>query len=73
MSYFRTDDPLRDFDRYDAAMAAREARLPQCEKCGEYIHDDVYFEIDNEILCEECMRDRYERSIADWLNDCKNY
>lgn len=69
MSCFRTDDPLRDFDRYDAAMAAREARLPNCERCGKVINDDFYFEIDNEILCEKCMRDEYERSTEDWLND----
>ena len=66
---FRTDDPLRDFDRYDAEMAAREAMLPQCEVCGEHINDDIYFEIDGEILCEKCMHDRYARSTEDWLND----
>ena len=67
--YFRTDDPLRDFDRYDAMMADREAKLPQCEKCGEPINDDEYFEINSEILCEKCMRNEYARSTEDWLND----
>lgn len=64
-----TDDPVSDFYRYDALMADREAKLPYCEKCGEPIDDDVYFEIDNEILCEKCMHDRYARSTEDWLND----
>lgn len=64
-----TDDPVSDFYRYDALMADREAKLPHCEKCGEPIDDDVYFEIDNEILCEKCMHDRYARSTEDWLND----
>lgn len=67
--YFRTDDPLRDFDRYDALMAAREAQLPQCERCGEPVDDDIYFEIDNEILCEKCMHDMYARNTEDWIND----
>jgi hypothetical protein len=26
-------------------------------------------EIDGEILCEECMRDRFERSTDDYLSD----
>jgi formylmethanofuran dehydrogenase subunit E len=64
-----TDDPVSDFYRYDALMADREAKLPHCEKCGEPIDDDIYFEIDNEILCEKCMHDRYARSTEDWLND----
>lgn len=67
--FIRTDDPLRDFDRYDAMMADREAKLPQCDRCGEPIDDDVYYEIDNEILCEKCMHDMYARSTEDWLND----
>lgn len=67
--YMISDDPLRDFDRYDALMADKEAKLPQCEKCGEPIDDDVYFEIDNEILCEKCMHEMYARSTEDFLND----
>jgi formylmethanofuran dehydrogenase subunit E len=51
------------------AQAKREARLPQCEDCGKPINDDIYFEVDNEILCEKCMHDRYGRSTEDWLND----
>jgi formylmethanofuran dehydrogenase subunit E len=66
---FYTDDPIRDFDRYDMALAQREARLPVCEKCKKPINDDTYFEIDEEILCEKCMHDRYARSTEDWLLD----
>lgn len=66
---FYSDDPVRDFDRCDMAMAQREARLPQCEKCGKPINDDLYFEIENEILCEKCMHDAYARSTEDWLSD----
>lgn len=71
MPRFYSDDPVRDFDRYDMAMAQREARLPQCEECGKTIHDDMFFEIDGEIHCENCMRDRYGRSTEDWL--CEHY
>lgn len=66
MSYFRSGDPLDDFDRLDRAQAEWEARLPQCEKCGKPIQDDIYFEIDNEILCEECVHDLYAKFTADY-------
>jgi hypothetical protein len=67
--YFRNGDPDRDFDRYDRQMSQLEAKLPQCEKCGRPIHDDIYFEIDNEILCEECMKDLFRRPVEDFIKD----
>lgn len=69
MSYFRSGDPLDDFDCYDAQQAAWEAKLPQCERCGKHIQDDICFEIGNEILCENCMNDEYGRSTQDFVND----
>ena len=69
MRVFRTDDPDRDFDRYDMAMAQREARLPVCDRCGKPINDDRYFDIEGEILCENCMIDTYGKSTEDWLRD----
>jgi hypothetical protein len=70
MSYFRHGDPLDDFDRLDRRQAEYEARLPVCEdkKCHKRIDEDFYFEIDNEILCEECMKNRYQRSTEDFVN-----
>lgn len=67
--FFRNGDPLDDFDRYDIAMASREARLPVCDKCGQRINDDRYFYINGEILCEDCTHDEYGRSTEDWLRD----
>lgn len=70
MSYFRHGDPLDDFDRLDRKQAEAEARLPRCEnkKCHKRIDEDFYYEIDNEILCEECMKRRYRRSTEDFAN-----
>lgn len=67
--FFRSGDPLRDFDRYDAYQAQQEARLPVCDKCGKRIHDEIYFDINAEILCEDCMFDEYGRSTQDYLRD----
>lgn len=66
---YYSDDPVRDFERYDAYLARREAMLPVCEKCGESIRDYKYFEIDNEILCSDCVDDLYGRSTEDFLRD----
>ena len=67
MSYFRTGDPLDDFDRLDREQAQREARLPVCDECGEVIHDDHCFNIYGEILCEECMIEKFRKNTEDFL------
>ena len=63
----RFGDPLDDFDYLDRKQAEYEARLPVCDKCHEIINADEYFDIDGEILCEECMRDRYGRRTDDYV------
>lgn len=68
MSYFRHGDPLDDFDRLDRKQAEAEARLPICDEYGHRIHDEYYYEIDGEILCEECMNRRYQRRTEDYAN-----
>ena len=65
---FYSDDPLRDFDRYDMAMASKEAKLPVCDKCGTRINED-FFNIGGDILCENCVHDEYGQSLEDYLSD----
>ena len=69
MSYFRTGDPLDDFHRQDMEQARREARLPVCEnrRCGKRIHDEEYYEVYGEILCEKCMKERHRRFTEDYI------
>lgn len=45
--------------KYDRECEDGLGRLPICEKCEEPIQDDFYFNIEGEILCEDCMKNRY--------------
>lgn len=63
---YYTDDAERDFARWDMEQARAEARLPVCDCCGEIINADFYWEIDGEILCEDCMNDRYRNYTDDY-------
>ena len=64
--YFRHGDPEADFDRLDAELARYEARLPKCERCKHTIYDDDYYDVDGEILCEECLKEKYGKSCHDY-------
>lgn len=57
------------YDDADYARAEEERKLPVCTCCGEVIQDDYYYEIDDEILCEECLKDNYRKSVDDYIED----
>lgn len=66
---FRTDDPLRDLDRWLDEQDRKEAMLPRCSECGYPIHDNLYYEIDGKIYCQKCLDENFLRSTDDYMND----
>lgn len=65
---YRTDDPIADFDRWDADREAEEARLPICYACGNRILDDYCYQIGGEIICEECLLENYRKLTEDFMD-----
>ena len=63
-----SDDPVKDYERYDARQARRLARRPRCEECGEYIQDDVCYEIGGKLICPRCLEENYERNTDDYID-----
>jgi formylmethanofuran dehydrogenase subunit E len=60
---------LADFDRYDTKEIERLSKLPTCAECGEPIQDDYCYEIDGEIICEECLNDNYRHFTNDLIEE----
>lgn len=54
-------DPWHDVLERDSAYYEYEQSLPTCDECGEKIHDDYYYDINGEILCEDCLK-KYRRT-----------
>ena len=50
-----TNDPERDFARWDAEQAEQEAELPACDYCGQICYE--YYEILGNIICPDCIDD----------------
>ena len=65
MGVYRSGDPDKDFARRDKEPQEWEDRLPCCDCCGEKVDDYVY-DIDGEILCIQCMIDKYRRDAEDY-------
>lgn len=63
-------------EAFDAQLAERDAsdlkweqKHPFCDKCGWQIQDEYYYDVDGEILCEECIKDKYRRSTFEYISE----
>lgn len=61
----RTNNPVRDYERYSSDLADREIRLPTCDLCKEPIHDLYYVRIHGEVICNDCVKAHRVRNEVD--------
>lgn len=54
MSYI--PDNYDMWSRHDAEKEAELDKLPECSECGEKIQDEYAYYINDEWICERCMR-----------------
>lgn len=62
MSY--TDNPIADFDQWDAEQAKRLAELPKCDICDNPIQDDHYYLINGDNVCPECLENEFRKEVG---------
>lgn len=64
-------DNYKAWEYAERERERRLARLPICEgfRCGKRIQDEDYYDVDGEILCEECMKRKYRRKTEDLLDE----
>lgn len=64
-------DNYKAWEYAERERERRLARLPVCEgfRCGKRIQDEDYYDVDGEILCEECMKRKYRRKTEDLLDE----
>lgn len=59
---FYSNDPIADFDAWDAEQNRQLAKLPVCADCDDPIQDDFAYYINGEWICERCM-DAYKTEV----------
>lgn len=60
-------DNYDQFTRHDAQQQAQLDRLPVCSECGEPIQDDFCFEVNDELICDECMHNNHRKCVDDFI------
>ena len=66
MRIYRSDDPIRDFNRYEADRDKWLAERPECADCGEHIQDAKAYYINGEWICKRCMS-TYFVEVGDYM------
>lgn len=64
-----TDDPLADFDRYEAEQRKRLERRPICSICGEHIQGEFCYAINLQLICERCLDENYTVPTSNFIDD----
>lgn len=63
-----TDDPLSDFDRYDRQQEEWLNSRPVCDCCDEPIQDDFCYEINGDLICEDCLDMHFRKAVDDIIS-----
>ena len=66
MKFYRTDNPVADFEVWDAEQENRRKELPICSDCGEHIQSEHYFEFDCYFYCEDCLSN-HRKNTEDFI------
>ncbi len=54
MSFYYSDDPIRDFEQKDRDNQKKLERKPVCCLCEEHIQDEYAYRDGEDWYCEEC-------------------
>ena len=46
-----------------------ERKYPKCCECGEHIVDDVLYDINGDIYCEECMDETFKSHSDKYMKE----
>lgn len=66
MSIYRSDNPIADFDRWDAGLNKMLERLPLCSECENPIQDEHCYEFNGELICEDCLHTNHRKHTEDY-------
>ena len=64
---FYSDDPVMDFQRYDAEQAERLEQYPKCAHCGHEITDERLFNINGELYHIGCAEEEFQKWTEDYM------
>lgn len=62
-----SDNPIRDFELWDAEQEKSIIKLPKCCECDEPIQDDYCYQFDGELICENCLKENHREPTENFI------
>ncbi len=56
-------DNYERWERHDAEQERWLNKRPVCCECGEHIQEEHLFDIDGDLVCEDCLKSYAERNF----------
>ena len=67
MSFYYSDNPVADAERYLAQQDREAAKFPVCVYCEEPITDENLFDIDGELYHCDCFVSEHKKRTEDYM------
>ena len=55
--------------QHEARQEQQLKRFPRCVECGEPIQSDYCYEVNDELICRDCMRRNHRKRTENYI-DC---
>ena len=55
------------FNRYEAERQRELDKLPECSYCDEPIQSEECYEINDELVCPDCLDDNHKKRTEDYV------
>ena len=55
------------FNAHDAEQQREAGRLPKCDYCGKTIMDEHLYDINGDVICEDCMKDNFRKPVENYI------
>ena len=63
-----TDDPIADFEAWDAEQQKKLDSFPKCTECGKRIQDDELFDVYGDLYCWDCAIKEFRRQTDYYID-----
>ncbi len=54
--------------RHEDELEAELERCPVCCECDEHIQDEACWDINGDLYCEECAKDKFRKWTEDYMD-----
>lgn len=55
------------YNRYETEQHNKLKKLPKCSCCDEPIQDGFCYEINDELICEDCLNEYHRKLVEDYV------